>query len=74
MTLNINESACPFCQQHNRCAVANKQGCWCANITIPFELLQLVPIKLREKACICNACIASFIEEPELFLEKQKNL
>ena len=36
MTLNINESACPFCQQHNRCAVANKQGCWCANITIPF--------------------------------------
>jgi len=74
MTQNINESVCPFCQQNNRCAVVNNQGCWCANVKVPIELLQLVPIKLREKACICNACIASFIDQPELFLKIQKDL
>jgi len=70
MTKKINSTACPFCHQHNQCAVENKHGCWCYQIEIPTELIKLIPNKLVNQSCICNVCIQAFIHDREDFLNK----
>ena len=63
MTKNIDDSTCPLCQQQNRCEVQAAQAgetCWCMNTQVPAELLAKIPENLRNKICICNACIVNF--------------
>ncbi len=38
--------------------------CWCNNVKIPQELLDLVPQEQRGKHCICLACIDAFNNNP----------
>lgn len=71
MTQDINASACPFCEQSNQCAVESEQGCWCNKIKVPTELAELVPVKLKKKACICSGCVAHFHHDPVAFLSRQ---
>ncbi|WP_166371846.1 cysteine-rich CWC family protein [Psychromonas sp. SA13A] len=70
MTEQTNQAACPLCLQTNGCDVAAKQGCWCNDLPVPQELLNLLPEALKNKSCICRQCIVSFNENPSLFLKK----
>lgn len=70
MSQGINESSCPFCLKDNQCDVAN--NCWCKVLQVPTQLLELVPVELKNKTCICNACVISFNYDPELFLKNRK--
>ena len=71
MTLNepmtMAAGQCPLCGQSNECrlctAAAYKGLCWCEKTTVPDELLARVPEELRNKACICRACVAKFHRE-----------
>jgi hypothetical protein len=67
MTCNNQSSdaeRCPLCGKPNECqlctAAAWKGPCWCATLEIPETLLAQVPVELRNRACICHACIESF--------------
>lgn len=71
MTQDVNTTACPFCQQNNQCAAESEKGCWCNKIKVPSELVELVPVKLKKKSCICSACVALFHHDPKAFLSKQ---
>lgn len=71
MTQDISGSTCPFCEQSNQCAATSEKGCWCSKIKVPSELVELVPIKLKKKACICSGCVAQFHHDREAFLNKQ---
>jgi prepilin-type N-terminal cleavage/methylation domain-containing protein/prepilin-type processing-associated H-X9-DG protein len=55
---------CPLCGQPNTCQLctvsAYKGPCWCARVEIPEGLLSRVPAELRQRACLCPGCIASF--------------
>jgi len=55
---------CPLCGQPNDCQLctpaAYKGPCWCANVKIPDELIKQVEVDLRDKACICRACVMKF--------------
>src|ERR1044071_6205469 len=55
---------CPLCGGPNGCQLcttaAYKGSCWCMTANIPDELLARVPGELRNRACICSKCVASF--------------
>lgn len=61
---NINRSRCPLCGGPNECqlctADAYKGPCWCAKVTVPEDLLALVPADLRNQACVCKQCVTNF--------------
>ncbi|MBV1884234.1 MAG: cysteine-rich CWC family protein [Pseudomonadales bacterium] len=61
------ESICPFCQKANRCEIAVSSNCWCQEVQIPASLLELLPMPLRDKACICAACVQSYHSNKSLF-------
>jgi hypothetical protein len=61
----IDESKCPLCGDINRCVeVEKKQGkpvaepCWCHNVKFTPQVLKAVPKEARNKACICESCVA----------------
>jgi hypothetical protein len=58
---------CPLCGQPNGCPLcgtsAYKGPCWCTSVSIPDELLLRVPEDMRNRACICQACVVSFWNE-----------
>jgi hypothetical protein len=60
----LDSGRCPLCGQPNECqlctAAAYKGPCWCAKVEIPNGLLARVPVELRNRACICRGCVASF--------------
>jgi prepilin-type N-terminal cleavage/methylation domain-containing protein/prepilin-type processing-associated H-X9-DG protein len=62
--ININPALCPLCGGPNDCQLctpdAYKGPCWCARAEIPDALLARVPEALRNRACLCRKCIASF--------------
>lgn len=67
--MNPDDSAfdpgkCPLCGTDNHCQLctvnAYKGPCWCARIQIPEELLARVPEDLKNRACICYACVTNF--------------
>lgn len=66
---NINPDICPLCQQQNRCANLNaentKESCWCRDPSIHFPkaLLDRVPENKKDKACICQQCMQTFLKE-----------
>ncbi|MBO9596646.1 MAG: cysteine-rich CWC family protein [Cohnella sp.] len=51
---------CPICGEDSGCAMeAGKPigECWCVKRSFPPETITLVPEALRERACICEACL-----------------
>jgi prepilin-type N-terminal cleavage/methylation domain-containing protein/prepilin-type processing-associated H-X9-DG protein len=63
----INPRQCPLCGGPNDCQLcspdAPKGPCWCTRVEVPDALLARVPEALRNRACICRKCIASFQRE-----------
>ncbi len=49
------------------CMAESTEVCWCVNAVIPSELIALVPEELINKSCICNNCVALFLQDPEKF-------
>jgi len=60
----FNPALCPLCDAPNGCQlcvpVAGKAPCWCVGVELPDELLARVPENLRNRACICHACVEKF--------------
>jgi len=60
----INPGRCPLCGGANDCQLCSpatyKGQCWCAHLEIPNDLLARVPENLRDRACICQNCVARF--------------
>jgi hypothetical protein len=58
---------CPLCGQTNQCQLctdhAYKGPCWCAKVKISQELLDQIPTDLKNKACICKACVEKSLRE-----------
>lgn len=52
---------CPLCGRANDCALCSGKGsvqaCWCAEETIPAELLEQAPTALQGQACVCRDCV-----------------
>jgi len=65
-----NPAECPLCGGPNECQLCSpaacKEPCWCAQVEIPARLLALVPDNLRDRACICRACVQKFQLEKTL--------
>ena len=70
MTTPIDENLCVFCAAGNNCMAQSSQACWCLRITIPRELLDLIPDAKKRKACICLTCIKAFKRDSQLFKSK----
>jgi len=68
MTAKLNPNICFFCQQDNHCNIDNASACWCNNVTIPAELIHLLPSEAVNQSCICNACIDQFIADKNTFI------
>jgi hypothetical protein len=66
MDLNTTKTCgeCPLCHQPNHCQLCNpasyKGPCWCFSVEVPPALLEQVPPALKNRACICRACITAF--------------
>jgi len=62
---------CPLCGGPNECQLCSpvvyKGQCWCAHEEIPPELLARVPENLRNRACICRACVQKFRAEQKVW-------
>jgi Family of unknown function (DUF5522)/Cysteine-rich CWC len=62
----VDPARCPLCGQSNDCRQCTsevyKGPCWCMTMTIPDELLARVPAELKDKACICRACVMGWHE------------
>jgi len=67
----FNPACCPLCGGANACQLcspaAYKGQCWCAREEFPAELLARVPENLRNRACVCRACLEEFRLEQEWF-------
>ncbi|WP_438479579.1 cysteine-rich CWC family protein [Oleiharenicola lentus] len=55
--MDCSEDICPLCQQPNACGRDADPECWCHRDTFPPELRARVPASLRDKSCICRACL-----------------
>ena len=67
MSSEIREDLCPLCNQPNACGAHATGRCWCCDTTIPPDLLELIPPESRRKACVCQRCVNSYKQNPELF-------
>ena len=67
MKNQLNENICPFCKSPNNCKMESGSKCWCVDVKVPTQLLDLVPTEFKRKACICLQCINSYKENTELF-------
>ena len=63
-----NPGLCPLCGGPNDCLLCStaavKGPCWCASVEIPSALLARVPEPLRNRACLCRACVEAFNRAP----------
>ena len=60
-TALIDSTLCPLCGANNRCAIergASLEDCWCASTAIATHMIDAIPAKSREQACICPQCAA----------------
>ncbi len=67
MTAVDAEDTCPFCGGVNTCMAKSTQPCWCIAATIPAGLVELVPAPAKGKACICQACVRRYNQDPASF-------
>jgi hypothetical protein len=62
----IDPLVCPICGESNACVNLStkdeSKSCWCndPSIKFPDELLAMVPVQAKRKACICKACVLKF--------------
>ena len=68
------ESICPICGKDNNCMAHSNEPCWCNEMEIPKELLDLIPQDKKQKACICLKCIQDFKKNPKKFISKIRKL
>lgn len=61
---------CPFCKARNDCQVHGKGPCWCADLNIPPDLLELVPSRMKNRTCICLTCLQDYQADPAAFILK----
>lgn len=66
----INSKLCPFCKKENSCNINKAQSCWCKDVSIPSELVDLLPQQFKLKACICKECIKLFERNKQVFISK----
>lgn len=62
MSSQIDEKLCPLCGEENGCK--KDSSCWCHEIKIPKELLDMVDEDKRGKACICKSCVEKYLKKP----------
>ena len=65
-----DESFCPICGKDNNCMAHLDEPCWCNNVKIPEELLDIIPNDKKHKACICLKCIQDFKDDPGRFISE----
>ena len=70
MLLKVDPNMCPLCGEENNCMANSAERCWCNDVTVPQALLDLVPVNLRDKACICRSCIKNFNDYTVEFIAK----
>ena len=70
MPEKIDEIICPICGRDNNCMVHSSEPCWCNNVEIPQELLDLVPESKKQKVCICLKCIQGFKDDQQKFINR----
>ncbi len=66
----IDEKICPICGKDNNCMAHRYEPCWCNDVEIPQELLDMVPESKKRKACICLKCIQDFKDDPQKFINR----
>ena len=71
MSLIINPKICPICGNENGCKAGTNEKCWCMNIIVPKELLNLIPLELQRKSCVCKKCIDEFVRDPNKFKDSR---
>ncbi|HEC73947.1 MAG TPA: hypothetical protein ENI26_06180 [Methylophaga aminisulfidivorans] len=64
----FSEALCPLCHGSNSCGNLSpdtSSSCWCRDpeISFPKALLEQVPVALRGKACICQACVKQYLSQ-----------
>ena len=69
----MSENICPFCHADNNCMAHSGAPCWCNQVTVPQELLDLLPEKNKGHACICLSCLQAFHENPRMFADTRRN-
>lgn len=62
---------CPLCGEANLCQ-ASADRCWCNDVNIPLQLIELIPQDQIGKSCLCRHCIEKFNSSPEHFLVEIK--
>ncbi len=73
MDNKIDETLCPLCREENGCMAHSDESCWCNDVTVPQELIDLVPEAQQRKACICRFCIEKFNANRVAFTAKIRN-
>lgn len=61
---------CPFCHTDNDCSVSEGQSCWCFTITIPDDMLKLLPDQEKGTSCICQTCVELYNDDSEKFTRR----
>jgi len=64
---------CPICNKKNLCNIEQSNNCWCFTTNIDKTLLALIPDTLKNKSCICLACITLFKEDPQVIRDLLKS-
>jgi hypothetical protein len=72
---SVND-ACPLCGGPNDCRMTSPEPgsraddaaraageCWCRNVEVPAGLIERVPEDLRNRRCICPACVKAYASE-----------
>ena len=49
------------------------EHCWCMSMAVPQELIDQVPEKARNKACICRSCVLRYLNKKANSLSSQAN-
>jgi hypothetical protein len=70
MPEKIDEIICPICGRDNNCMAHSSEPCWCNNVEIPQELLDLVPESKKQKVCICLKCIQGFKDDQQKLINR----
>ncbi|MFP3517272.1 cysteine-rich CWC family protein [Pseudomonas sp. SIMBA_077] len=64
---------CPACGARNDCSMASAKTehlpCWCYSVSIAPEVLQALPLQLRNSACLCPRCADVLSQLPPATVE-----
>ena len=59
-SIEIDDTICPLCHGDNQCQAHQSKACWCFNANISQAIIDRVESQLKQKSCICQACIEKF--------------